>query len=258
MITAMNGKFPREVYAWYEERLEHFPGEQVRKSETDTDALCPAHPDTHPSLGIDLRRNGAGPRIVLKCRSQECAFQDILTAAGLTADDLVYAENGAGAAGCTLEMYSQHKRLPLDFLQGEGVSLRDVEHWGRDAIEIPYFGEHGEYLLSRFRVALTGRTKVVSRKGEKTTIYGQHLLPEAREKGYTLLSEGESCCHSSWYRGWPCLGIPGASTWKPEWDRLLEGIPRLLFVVETDQASEGLFRKMQRREALAPRLRRLG
>ena len=46
------------------------------KSQTDADVLCPAHPDTRPSLGIDLRRNGEGPEVKIHCRSRECSKDD--------------------------------------------------------------------------------------------------------------------------------------------------------------------------------------
>ena len=73
-----------------------------------------------------------------------------------------------------------------------------------------------------------------------------------------MLGEGESDCHSAWYHGWPAVGVPGAPTWKDEWDGYLEGIDKIIVVVEPDGAGEELWKRLQRREALCGRLRRLG
>src|SRR5215210_2044024 len=87
----MSVNFTNEVLEWYREILRQFPGEQVLKSSgVDADVLCPVHGDHNPSLGVDLRQNGAGPKIVFNCRSHECDYSEILSAAGLSSKDLSY------------------------------------------------------------------------------------------------------------------------------------------------------------------------
>src|SRR3712207_3393594 len=111
---ASNG-FTPQALDWYEGILGLFPGEHRRKSKTDADVICPVHDDHNPSLGVDLRHNGASPKVVLNCRSQGCAYADILEAIGLTDADLQF--NGAGsvtAYGCTLDAYAASKNLPLE------------------------------------------------------------------------------------------------------------------------------------------------
>ena len=94
------------------EVLSRFPGEHKRKSKTDADVLCPVHDDHNPSLGVDLRQNGAGAKVVLNCRSQGCEYSEILQAVGLTDADLKLQEkNAAMAYGCTLEAYAASKNL---------------------------------------------------------------------------------------------------------------------------------------------------
>src|SRR5215211_7700039 len=78
----ING-FTSQTLDWYEGILSQFPGEHRRKSKTDADVICPVHDDHNPSLGVDLRRNGAGPKIVLNCRSQGCEYSEILQAVGV-------------------------------------------------------------------------------------------------------------------------------------------------------------------------------
>ena len=57
----------------------------VKKTSNGFDALCPAHDDHKPSLGIAEGEDG---RVLLRCRSQGCAREDIVAAIGLTMRDL--------------------------------------------------------------------------------------------------------------------------------------------------------------------------
>jgi len=65
--------------------LSHFQG--VKQTGTGWQALCPAHPDKHPSLSIG-RENG---NILLHCHTG-CKTEDILEAVGLTMKDLFVKE----------------------------------------------------------------------------------------------------------------------------------------------------------------------
>src|SRR5215211_9454336 len=91
MHSTTNG-FTPEIIKGYEKVLDRFPGEHKRKSKTDADVICPVHDDHSPSLGVDLRHNGAGPKVMLNCRSQGCEYADILKAIGLTDADLKFNE----------------------------------------------------------------------------------------------------------------------------------------------------------------------
>src|SRR3712207_9373555 len=82
LLETTNG-FTPQTLDWYEGILSRFPGEHRRKSKTDADVICPVHDDHSPSLGVDLRHNGAGPKVVINCRSQGCAYADIIKALGL-------------------------------------------------------------------------------------------------------------------------------------------------------------------------------
>jgi hypothetical protein len=130
---------------------------------------------------------------------------------------------------------------------------------GVEAIEIPYIDETGRVVLSRYRVSLKadkGTPAVVSRKGDPIMLYGLHWLPDAREAGYVLICEGESDCHSAWYRGVPALGVPGVGNWTKEWASYLEGIDRILVLVEPDRG-EKLWADLNETKALRGRLGRI-
>jgi hypothetical protein len=63
MLPETTNAFTPRTLHWYEGILSQFPGEHRRKSKTDADVICPVHDDHNPSLGVDLRHNGAaGPR----------------------------------------------------------------------------------------------------------------------------------------------------------------------------------------------------
>jgi hypothetical protein len=262
MHPTTNG-FTLEIIKGYEKVLSRFPGKHKRKSKTDADVLCPVHDDHNPSLGVDLRPNGAGSKVVLNCRSQGCEYSEILQAVGLTGADLKLQEKNGMAYGCTLEAYAASKNLPLEFLTSNDVALEDgacyVKEVGKEvpAVEIPYADRDGELLATRYRVAVGGDDKFRWEKGATTTLYGLHKLEEAEQAGYLLLAEGESDCHVAWYRGLPAVGVPGVDSWRDEWAPHLEGIPKIFVMVEPDEAGKKLWRTLVSCKSLAGRLRKV-
>jgi hypothetical protein len=262
MHSTANG-FTPEIIKGYEDVLSRFPGEHKRKSKTDADVICPVHDDHHPSLGVDLRQNGAGPNVVLNCRSQGCEYSEILEAVGLTDADLKLQENTVTAYGCTLEAYAASKNLPLEFLTSDDVALEDgtcyVQKVDKQvpAVEIPYADRKGDLLANRYRIAVGGDDRFRWQKGATTTLYGLHRLEEAEKAGYVLLVEGESDCHTAWYRGLPAVGVPGVDNWRDEWALHLDGIPKILVVVEPDEAGKKLWRTLVSCKSLGGRLRKV-
>jgi hypothetical protein len=255
--------FTPQTLDWYEGILSLFPGEHRRKSKTDADVICPAHDDHNPSLGVDLRHNGAGHKVVINCRSQGCEYSEILQAIGLTDADLKLQETNGRAYGCTLEAYAASKNLPLEFLTSDDVALEDgtcyVRSLGREvpAVEIPYADQNGQQVATRYRIAVGGDDKFRWEKGSKTTLYGLHKVQEAHDAGYVLLIEGESDAHTAWYRGLPAVGVPGVDNWRDEWAEHLDGIPKIFVVVEPDEAGKKLWRSLISCKTLDGRLRKV-
>jgi hypothetical protein len=242
--------------------------------------FCPAHDDhNNPSLSFKAQ-NG---RLLLHCFAG-CLPEDIVSEMGLEMKDL-FAEGGGGSSipsstparlhakkekphanghngrasgdarsehGCTLGDYSEEKKLPEDFLRGLG--LRDVTYLDKLAVRIPYPDEAGQEVAVRFRVSLDGTEKFRWRSGDKPRPYGLRLLEEARKAGFVVLVEGESDCHTLWYREIPALGIPGASHWRDEWATYLDGIEKIYAVIEPDQGGDTLREKLTRCEAIRERL----
>jgi hypothetical protein len=134
--------------------------------------------------------------------------------------------------------------------------LTEIRYNRAPAVRMPYLGEGGEQVLTRYRVSLTGKPKVKTKSGDKHRLYGMWRLEEARKAGYVLLVEGESDSQTAWYHEVPALGIPGANGWKGEWAADLEGIERIYFVVE-DAAGEACWRKLAAAPELQERLYRV-
>jgi hypothetical protein len=195
--------------------------------------FCPAHNDRNkPNLSVRAE-NG---KLLVHCFAG-CQPEDIVSEVGLEMKDL-FVEGGGGSSipsstparlhaegrkvhnqaengrvssdarsehGCTLEEYSQDKKLPEDFLRGLG--LREVTYLDKLAVRIPYPDEEGQEVAVRFRISLDGPEKFRWRSGDKPTPYGLRLLEEARKAGYVVLAEGESDCHTLWYHEVPALGF---------------------------------------------------
>jgi hypothetical protein len=243
-------------------------------------SFCPAHDDRNsPSLSLKAEDG----KLLLNCFAG-CRPEDIVSKIDLGMKDL-FSEGGGGFSippntparlhakkekphtngqngrasldahpkhGCTLEGYSEEKKLPIDFLRGLG--LRDVIYLEKPAVRIPYPDEEGQETAVRFRVSLDGAEKFRWRSGDKPRPYGLGLLVEARKAGFVVLVEGESDCHTLWFYEIPALGIPGASNWRDGWATYLDGIEKIYAVIEPDQGGDTLREKLTGCEAIRERL----
>ncbi|MDP9481297.1 MAG: hypothetical protein M3R38_37475, partial [Actinomycetota bacterium] len=199
-------------------------------------------------------KEGKDGQVLMHCFAG-CETADMAAALGLSMADLFERRAPVGGGGtrhssrpgstgqlATLENYVNYVDLPIAFLKGLG--LEEISYCGQPAVRMPYLDESGERVLAtRYRVSLTGKPKVKTKKGDKNHLYGLSRLEEARAAGYVWMVEGETDAQTLWYHREPCLGIPGASGFKPEWVAGLAGIARIYFVVE-DEAGEICWRKL--------------
>jgi hypothetical protein len=144
--------------------------------------------------------------------------------------------------GLTLERYAQAKKLPVDYLQDQGVST--ISYLGKPALRFEYRDPQGEVVSVRFRLALEGDAQFRYRKGDQPMPYGLEQLEEARRQGFIVLGEGESDAHTLWLFEIPALTIPGANTWKDTWADYLEGIARIYVVIEPDKGGATLLKHL--------------
>jgi hypothetical protein len=285
----MPEEFQDKHLVWYQDIVEGIPSEKkIYRSETKTTVQCtnPTHDDEHPSMGVDLCQNGQGPKINIICRSGgaacEEAMPEILKGAGLTYNDLYYEKNSRssrpkttatkikagldnGLPGCTLEAYAELKNLPIDFLEGIGLEpAKYPKYPGEDrgefvdAVMIPYPDEDGAFDSDkgyrRYRVAVSGKDKLRGKAGMSPILYGLPDLEDAREIGYVYVVEGESDAHTLWYYGKPAVGVPGTSSFKPQWVSYFKGIDEIRVLVEPDEGGAKLWSSLIKCEGLKGRL----
>jgi putative DNA primase/helicase len=98
-------------------------------------------------------------------------------------------------------------------------------------VKIPYFGPDGRTIeATRERRHLEASPDGIDdrfkwTRGAKIIPYGLWKIPEFRRKGEpTLLTEGETDPAMCWQHGIPAIGLPGATTWKPEFAHYFQGI----------------------------------
>jgi hypothetical protein len=133
----------------------------------------------------------------------------------------------------TLADLARAKDLPVAFLRGDDVCLRDLPGGG---VGIPYWDATGlEEIAVKQRTALIAKEGSRWPAGVPLAAYGQWRLDQARRSGFLILGEGESDCWALWYYGLPALGLPGANTVKKTLAKEhLEGIDRVYVHREPD------------------------
>jgi hypothetical protein len=131
------------------------------------------------------------------------------------------------ATGLTLAELSAAKKIPLESLKKWG--LADQKYKGAARVQIPFMNEAGEVAALRYRLSLNGGQRFIWRKGDRVLPYGLWRIPEFRKAGYCLLAEGESDCWTCWLHDIPAVGIPGKSTFRPEWARYFDGMTVFLW-----------------------------
>ena len=162
-------------------------------------ARCPVHDDRHPSLTVKVSGDGT---VLLKCRSQNCALDEIVAALGLTVRDLFPSQNGGSGPRQVVAEYDYTdeagKRLfqvvrfaPKDFLQRRQVAGEWV--WKLDDTRRVL------YRLPQVIAAAQAGGTVYVAEGEKDV--------EALERAGAVAT-----CNAG-----------GAEKWKPEYSECLRG-----------------------------------
>jgi len=226
---------------------------QPMRAGNETRFLCPAHDDHDPSARWNREKR------VWRCDACDVGggYLDLAARLGLAlpvrSDGAKrrVAEGGvlsprSDAQPCTLAAYAAAKRLPIDFLQGLGLS--DFSYLSVPAIRIPYMLQDGSEGPVRFRLAL-GKgpdARFKWKTGSKVQLYGLNRLAAAQRDGRITICEGESDAQTLWYLLEPAVGIPGAGNWRDDRDAPhLQDIAMIYVVVEPDQGGVALLDKLK-------------
>jgi hypothetical protein len=129
--------------------------------------------------------------------------------------------NTATPTGLTLEELAKAKGFQVDGPKGLAAwGVAQAKQYGSTVVRIPYSSPDGQEMAVRYRKALSGENRFSWRKGDRVLLYG--LGRKGRD--WSLLVEGETDCWTAWVHDLPAMGLPGASTWKPEWAEHFKGM----------------------------------
>ncbi len=183
-------------------------------------ALCPFHDDHNPSLSVNIKTglfkcfacDAAGDVFHFYQQKHGCDFKEALEALGrLAGVEAPPAQNQFQSL--TLKKFALAKRLPLEFLEKQGVG----EHHsagGTVTVSFPYFDDKRQIKAVRYRYGSPKPNKFRYRRGDKAMLYGLQRLTAVRQAGWCLLVEGESDVLTAWLHNLPALGIPGKENFK--------------------------------------------
>ena len=199
--------------------------------------LCPFHPDSKASFSANLKTgqwncfaDGESGNFLhfwamIHGYSRDettRAYKEILEKYGVGQNVPRQKKKSKALLPYSLEQYSFDKHLPAEWLSSVCLLSTEQDYWsGTDWLKIPYMDESGVQVTFRRRY---GGKAFQWNKGTKTTLYGLWRLEDIRKTGWVVLVEGESDTQTLWYLGLPAIGVPGASNFKPEQAKALQGL----------------------------------
>ncbi len=210
---------------------------------------CPFHDDQHASMWFNTTNglwkceacgeSGNGQTFLEKMENIDGkeAYKRLLQEAG------EYKEpQKKKTIKYTVEDYCAEKHFPIEYIASLGIKN------GKVGISIPYMDESGQVIANRQRYHPKSSMRFSWNRGSKVHLYGLWKMAEFREKGYIVLVEGESDAQTLWLYNIPALGVPGASTFNPDWVPILDGLT-IYIHQEPDLGGETFLKKVC--EALA-------
>lgn len=214
-------------------------------------SLCPFHDDRKPSFSVDLKTgkfvcfacgkagNYVSFRAELDGTSNADAYKKILREHGVDETK----KEPAKPKNYTVEDYAAEKKLPAEWLHMVCSLESKQEQDGTPYVKIPYFNIESKVQVTRKRMGNHSFKWGYGSAG-KMIPYGLWRKEGMEVAGYTILVEGESDSQTLWFLGYPALGIPGASTFKPEWVEDLKSIETLYIHKEPDRGGQTFFEKV--------------
>ena len=207
-------------------------------------ALCPIHGDDNPSISITIKDD----KILMKCLAG-CSTSDVLSAVGLTFDDLGSPSKKVDFSVFDKIAYGQRNHY------GDGVIVKD--HYD-------YISADGKYLYTKIRFeggTIPKGDKVIryycidyvnsSFKsgmpiGVEKTLYRLPNLLKGIKEGYPVyIVEGEKDVRTLENLGWVATTSGGANDWKESYGKYFKGAD-VRILPDNDEAGDKLAKKIYR------------
>lgn len=139
------------------------------------------------------------------------------------------ADNGK----LTLAAFAAAKKLPVEFLQREGV--HDLPGGG---IGFRYFASDGAEIAVKRRMALRAKDGSYWPKGTRLSPYLLNHLDRALREGHLYICEGESDALTLLFHGLPAIGLPGAGSTSCLPHEAIDGIGTVFIPKDADEAGD--------------------
>ena len=230
----------------------------VKKARVSGDSMtgiCPFHDDRNASFSVDLKTGkwhcfaeDIGGNFIdfwakvyntdtKEAYKQICEKYNVLMP---TPEDK--EKRRVSQRSFSVKQYAFQKHLPEEWLRETCHISDDKDKDGTAYMKIPYLKEDGT--LSTFRKRYANK-EFRWRYGSsgKIIMYGEWQLEKIRKAGYVCLVEGESDSQSMWKMGISCLGIPGASMFKPDMADRLQNL-KVYIHQEPDQGGQTFLQKV--------------
>ena len=207
--------------------------------------LCPFHSEKNPSFGIKIK---TGQYKCLSCGAEGNAWTFLQKLKGMSKDEA--NKTILNFAGVKSKVRSNSPKTPFtiaDYAEAKKLDREKLAEYGLKSapkgVTIPYMDEKGNLVATRYRHSLKGAIRFSWVKGSKVMPYGLWRLQAAQKKGYIVLVEGESDCHTLWEHDVPAMGMPGADTFQPRWVQFFQGLNVYLFK-EPDRGGDVFLKKI--------------
>lgn len=187
--------------------------EDVRPVGNGYEAICPAHEDQAPSLGVAEGDNG----ILLTCRAG-CKTEDVVRALGLQMRDLFPTKKTSG--------------------EPEAIYTYEDEEGNELFQSVRFPGKKFRYRhFDPFQPATDGEAWVWSMDGVRRVLYRLPQVLTAVREGKTIyITEGEKDADALDALGKTATCNPmGAGKWRPEYADFLHGAKTVIIVADRDE-----------------------
>lgn len=229
----------------YEKIIKDHIYDSYKQKEDELTCKCPFHDDKTPSFNINLE-TGVFNCFGCEAKGNIVDFVSMIkniskqeARAELNIDENY--EFDTDQIKTALDIYSEQKLLPMDFLESIGVAN------GYDnAIKIPYYNQEGKLVAVRIRKM---PKKFSWKKNSKVCFYGLWKLKNFSDD-YIVLVEGESDAQTLWLNNIQALGVPGATMFNTSFkysSRELDRFEKIYVHCEEDEAGKNFVDEVAKR-----------